>query len=114
MIEKWPQERIDELMSLINEGLSFKELGKRMRLSKNAVIGKIHRLTGDEKPVPTTIDRLNALNIFPPPGHCVFPDGDPNTSDFSFCGSPVIDIFHPYCKEHRIRAYASRPQKKAA
>jgi len=37
-------------------------------------------------------------------GDCHWPIGDPKTSDFGFCGAPVLQK-RPYCQGHCARAY---------
>ncbi|MFO0184726.1 MAG: GcrA family cell cycle regulator, partial [Alphaproteobacteria bacterium] len=40
----WTQEAIERLRAFWAEGLSTAEIGRRMGISKNAVVGKAHRL----------------------------------------------------------------------
>ena len=51
----WPQERTDRLHVLWDEGHSTVEIGRRLGVSKNAVVGKAHRL--DLPPRPSPIKR---------------------------------------------------------
>ncbi len=63
---EWTDESITRLRSLWQEGLSTAEIGRRMQITKNAVVGKAHRLTlsprpspirkGPEKPDPAPIE----------------------------------------------------------
>jgi GcrA cell cycle regulator len=39
------------------------------------------------------------------PGSCHFPIGDPQHSNFRFCGNPVVEP--PYCQRHRGAAYVA-------
>lgn len=48
----WTPERIEQLRALWAEGLSINEIGRRMKMSKNAVIGKAHRLKLAARPSP--------------------------------------------------------------
>jgi GcrA cell cycle regulator len=48
----WTDERISELTKLWNEGLSTAEIGKLLGISKNAVVGKAHRLRLAARPSP--------------------------------------------------------------
>jgi hypothetical protein len=41
---KWPDERIEAMGELIDLGLSATRIGSRMGVSKNAILGKAHRL----------------------------------------------------------------------
>ena len=49
---EWSQDRIVELTRLWNEGLSTAEIGKMLGISKNAVVGKAHRLHLSSRPSP--------------------------------------------------------------
>lgn len=49
---EWTDESITRLRSLWQEGLSTAEIGRRMQITKNAVVGKAHRLTLPARPSP--------------------------------------------------------------
>jgi GcrA cell cycle regulator len=49
---EWTSDRINELTRLWNEGLSTAEIGKLLGISKNAVVGKAHRLHLSSRPSP--------------------------------------------------------------
>ena len=44
MTFEWTPEHIKTLIALWNEGLTTSEIGARMGITKNAVVGKVHRL----------------------------------------------------------------------
>jgi GcrA cell cycle regulator len=48
----WTAEAIDRLRALWDEGHSTAEIGRRMGVSKNAVVGKAHRLNLPARPSP--------------------------------------------------------------
>lgn len=48
----WTPERIDELTRLWDEGQSASAIGKQLGISKNAVVGKAHRLKLAARPSP--------------------------------------------------------------
>ena len=57
----WDNNKLKKLKSLIGKGLSTAEIGKRLEMSKNAVVGKLNRLgwnlkatMGGAKKVPET------------------------------------------------------------
>jgi hypothetical protein len=50
--DKWPLEKIDLLRSLWARGDSGSEIGRIMGISKNAVVGKAHRLLLPPRPSP--------------------------------------------------------------
>jgi GcrA cell cycle regulator len=49
---EWTEEAIAKLRSLWAEGLSTAEIGRRLNISKNAVVGKAHRLNLSPRPSP--------------------------------------------------------------
>ncbi len=108
----WTQERILLMFELWDEGLSAAEIGKRLGMSKNMVIGKLHRLglsargeySGD-LPVQPGI-------VFPDSGRCLWPIGDPPDPDFRFCGEEAQPQ-GPYCPEHHAQAYIGRRSRSA-
>src|SRR5690606_13352514 len=48
----WNDEKIQRLKKLWSEGLTTGEIGKRLGVSKNAVVGKAHRLGLKGRPSP--------------------------------------------------------------
>jgi len=48
----WTDEVIEKLRQLWAEGLSTAEIGRRLNISKNAVVGKAHRLNLSPRPSP--------------------------------------------------------------
>ncbi|MBR0657317.1 GcrA family cell cycle regulator, partial [Plastoroseomonas arctica] len=52
----WTQEAIERLQALWAEGHSTAEIGRRMGVSKNAVVGKAHRLNLSARPSPIRRD----------------------------------------------------------
>ena len=49
---EWTDDRIRELRQLWSEGHSTAEIGRRMNITKNAVVGKAHRLELPARPSP--------------------------------------------------------------
>jgi len=62
---EWNDTIIAELRGLWAEGLSTAEIGRRLGISKNAVVGKAHRL--DLSPRPSPIRRQERAPGAPPP-----------------------------------------------
>src|SRR5579864_4912946 len=52
----WAEETIGQLRSLWDEGLATEEIGRRLGVSKNAVVGKAHRLDLPARPSPIIRD----------------------------------------------------------
>jgi GcrA cell cycle regulator len=105
----WTPERIAQLKLLWEEGVTTAEIGRRVGVTKNAVIGKVHRIglvprVVKEAPPP----RRNVFEFTGPA--CMWPIGHPTDADFHFCGSrPTAG--KPYCEEHAAKAYI-RPKEK--
>jgi GcrA cell cycle regulator len=57
---EWTDETIERLRALWAEGLSTAEIGRRMGISKNAVVGKAHRLNLPARPSPIRRDASGA------------------------------------------------------
>jgi GcrA cell cycle regulator len=124
----WTDEQIEELKRLWNEGLSTAEIGRALNVSKNAVVGKSHRL--GLKPRPSPIAGKKAEEVAAKkkptapvkqarpqerigdvidlgPNMCRWPFGDPGDADFHFCGKQTVPG-KPYCAEHCAVAYVSK------
>lgn len=56
----WTAEAIERLKALWAEGHSTAEIGRRMGISKNAVVGKAHRLSLPARPSPIRRETLGA------------------------------------------------------
>lgn len=117
----WTPEKIKQLKKLWAKGKSTVEIGRELGISKNAVVGKVHRLELDARPSPikkaaapapkpqktklgdnkgymTLLDlKLNS---------CRWPIGEPKDADFHFCGKDTV-TGKPYCAEHCKIAYTS-------
>jgi len=64
---EWTDETIERLRALWAEGLSTAEIGRRMGISKNAVVGKAHRLNLPARPSPIRRDGSGAVPRAPTP-----------------------------------------------
>ncbi|MBT5574743.1 GcrA family cell cycle regulator [Alphaproteobacteria bacterium] len=122
----WTEERLKMLKALWDEGLSISQIGQRLNVTRNAVAGKAHRLSLPKRqsPISSTAApvrakvkkteeiadelplRLALRKISWSRSKCVWPTGDPKTTDFSFCSKP-IDPGKPYCFEHCVLAYTN-------
>ena len=145
--EEWTPDRIKTLMGLWEEGLPTSEIGRRLGVTKNAVVGKVHRLGLKKRQSPirqstsTSAQPKKAKVVAPrssaeasdspvvrkvvrPTGEvvrleeltssmCCWPEGEPGTEDFHFCGLPSV-AEKPYCEDHCARAYVkvSKDKKK--
>jgi len=108
----WTEERIERLTALWEEGVTTAEIGRRIGVTKNAVIGKVHRIglvprVVTEKPP----QRRNVFDFTGPV--CMWPIGHPGEDDFHFCGGrPVAG--KPYCSDHAAKAYIRAKDKPEA
>ncbi len=107
MAVDWTPEKVEALIALWNESLPTSEIGRRLGVTKNAVVGKAHRLGLSKRQSPIRkrpeddeVVRLDGLGA----GMCSWPIGEPGTPDFHFCGAPIVPS-KPYCLEHCQRAY---------
>ena len=108
----WTNELIDQLVVLWGEGLPTAEIGRRFAISKNAVIGKAHRLLLKPRPSPLKRPPVRRKVIGMQPPACSWPQGHPGDRDFRFCGQRPMPG-KPYCAEHAQMAYV-RPQRDSA
>ena len=137
----WTPERIATVTRLWNEGLTTAEIGRAIGMSKNAVVGKAHRLQLPPRPSPirqgrsapstprparrtsatVTVLKQPKTRAPAPVPHpvvgnaaCKWPIGHPDEPSFHFCGERAL-VGKPYCLDHYRRAYvASKPRSDAA
>src|SRR5579872_3735096 len=64
---EWNEEAIARLRTLWAEGHSTAEIGRRMGVSKNAVVGKAHRLNLAARPSPIRRDQAGGASRPAPP-----------------------------------------------
>jgi len=132
----WTDERVDQLKSLWTEGLSASQIARVLGagVTRNAVIGKVHRLglagravsvRSDRSRVPSA-PRMPRIHLPEPPvieeepvtledgsfvnvmtigdRMCRWPIGDPSAEEFHFCGRNPKSG-SPYCEAHARKAY---------
>ena len=121
----WTPERIAEVTRLWSEGLTTAEIGKLVGITKNAVVGKAHRLGLPARPSPirrqgrgsgssvaaaprpvtkALVKPVRQIALSTSGACCKWPFGHPGEEDFRFCGSPAL-VNKPYCPEHYQIAY---------
>ncbi len=120
----WTEERVAKLRELWTQGKTASEIGIALGgVSRNAVIGKVHRLKLSGRPSPIKHRPLeHATPVSPVTGggsatilalgdrSCKWPVGDPLASDFHFCGKSASAGI-PYCSEHSQLAYQPKKMK---
>ena len=124
----WTEDRVETLKTLWNEGLSASQIAGRLGgVTRNAVIGKVHRLglSGRAAPAkPKTVERkapapVRERSVPMDPAtfglgkptvssiganECKWPIGDPASADFHFCGQGAAGG-KPYCAYHSQVAF---------
>ena len=130
----WTEKMVEDLKIMWKQGLTTGEIGKRLGVSKNSIVGKVHRLQLDARPSPIkkkdeeekpaaapqpvaekpAVVRKNIagdVKLTDLDNHtCRWPIGDPKDENFHFCGKKVR-IGQTYCEEHAALAYV-KPNKK--
>jgi len=129
----WSEAAIDQLRALWGRpGTSAASIAERLGVSRNAVLGKAHRLglstpraprapkpprpprlrrprgpatrrAPREAPAECGLDPLVARLEALPRRACHWPIGDPRAEGFGFCGRPAREP--PYCEVHRALAH---------
>lgn len=107
MTREWTPERTAVLITLWNEGICASEIGRRLSVTKNAVIGKAFRLQlAKRRPTPAdqlgeeSVVRLDGLNA----GMCSWPLSTSDSVQVHFCGAAAVPG-KPYCETHCRQAY---------
>ncbi len=127
---KWNDELIAQLKELyLEQTLPTAEIAKQLGFTKNAIIGKIHRLNlsrvsnnKDSEDISSSDDQDFIYDFTTPflsnndkkekgeykleeieAGMCIWPYGD-RESGFSFCGEKTFSD-KPYCSEHYDAVY---------
>jgi len=121
----WTKERVELLQNLWGKGKSASEIAEILGgISRNAVIGKAHRLGLSGRPSPIASDKPRSTAKTRVKKHnksatildltermCRWPIGDPKKPGFRFCGKATVMAGVPYCKEHIEMAY-QQPQSR--
>ena len=101
----WTDDVVARLTELWNQGKSASEISRALGngITRNAVVGKAHRLGLKSRPSPIVRDTscsILELND----RMCKWPIGHPGERDFHFCGRRSQPAM-PYCDEHAEQAY---------
>ena len=125
----WTDERIAKLRELWDKGLSASQIATELSegVTRNAVIGKAHRLGLKSRPSPVkgestrpkkaapkaqkveTSGQVSLLDLTAT--NCKWPFGHPGNDDFHFCGKESQPGL-PYCPEHCAMAYQAQAPRK--
>jgi len=106
----WTEDRVSMLRDMWTDGKSASQIAEALGgISRNAVIGKAHRLGLQKRPSP--IKRSAGATILTLTERmCRWPVGHPGDEDFHFCGKKTAPGM-PYCAEHCAIAY-QQPQSR--
>ena len=124
----WTEERVAQLRELWGSGKSASEIADILGdVTRNAVIGKAHRLQLSGRPSPIKSKEVGDSSVArkkapePEPKEatilnltdhmCRWPIGDPKEPGFRFCGKPTAGPL-PYCMEHAKAAYQQPARQK--
>ncbi len=103
---EWTQDRVQMLRDLWAEGLSASQIAERLGgTTRNAVIGKAHRLHLKSRPSP--IKRQGPAILTLKENMCRWPIGTPGQPGFTFCGEQSLPG-RPYCASHCELAYQKK------
>jgi len=126
----WTDETIERLKALWSEGHSASRIADDLGegITRNAVIGKAHRLGLKSRPSPVRGDGSKAKSAGGKTKRkkaqkkqtiglldltermCKWPIGHPGEADFHFCGAEAVPGT-PYCQPHCAEAYQT-PQSR--
>jgi len=109
----WTEERVESLKNMWSQGMSASEIADALGdVSRNAVIGKAHRLGLSGRPSPIKKKPSRGATILSLTERmCKWPLGDPKDPDFHFCGKQSVSGL-PYCAEHAAVAYQPPTKKR--
>lgn len=129
----WTDDKIDTLQKLWGKGLTASQIAEKLGdgITRNAVIGKAHRLKLPSRPSPVkTEPEKKPEPVAAPPVKkeeapdvnktsllelteqtCKWPIGHPGDADFYFCGNPSRPGV-PYCPDHCLMAFQAQLPRK--
>lgn len=126
MSSTWTDDRIKKLKELWEKGLTASQISQELGgITRNAVIGKAHRLglSGRPSPVKTTAKKSAARKKPKEPEAelvtlltltermCKWPIGHPGDEGFHFCGKES-EVGQPYCPDHADQAYQTTTSRR--
>lgn len=113
----WTEDKIKKLKKMWQVGKPTAEIAKTLGMSKNSIIGKVHRLNLKVRPSPIKVEKIKVKKtpqkVIEKVGlmdlklnTCRWPIGDPKDEDFCFCGKQTV-TGKPYCQLHCQEAYVN-------
>ncbi|MEC7205213.1 MAG: GcrA family cell cycle regulator, partial [Pseudomonadota bacterium] len=111
LLMSWTDEKVNKLKELWGKGQTASQIAEIIGgVSRNAVIGKAHRLGLSSRPSP--IKRVNHPITATQERMCQWPIGNPRDPSFHFCGKTAAPD-RPYCEEHCAMAYRRKSDNAA-
>jgi GcrA cell cycle regulator len=110
---EWTDERVSLLKGMWTNGYTARQIAEKLGgVTRNAVIGKAHRLGLSSR--PTQVKRMHVPAPLPHvvERHCQWPIGHPGADDFRFCGDAAVPG-KPYCESHCHVAYRRKDDNAA-
>lgn len=98
-MSKWTAVADLDLRRLWDQGISTAQIGKLIGVSKNAVIGRAHRIGCKGRPAPVKYRPRSAIARIT---GCQWLDGP--GADRVFCGKPVVEG-KSFCIKHCAQSY---------
>ncbi len=128
----WTDDKINKLQKLWGKGLTASQIAEKLGdgITRNAVIGKAHRLKLPSRPSPVKAEPVKKAPPPPPEKKeevvetkktslldlteqtCKWPIGHPGDANFYFCGKPSRPGV-PYCPDHCLMAFQAQLPRKA-
>ncbi len=106
----WTEEKVAKLKELWGKGNTASQIAEIIGgISRNAVIGKAHRLNLSAKIKTRTAVSNKQLEELDE-NSCKWPIGHPDENSFYFCGRSSLKDFS-YCKLHLLYAYQPKGKK---
>ena len=104
----WTDTLQARLRELWEQGLTASQIAAELCITRNAVIGKAHRLGLSGRASPIQRSKAPKLTLVALKERmCRWPVGHPGEPDFHFCGDKVNPGF-PYCVAHCGHAYQAQ------
>ena len=103
----------DAIRELATSGAAPKDICRTLGLTKGTVSGWLSRNRGCRPILPPVPPPPSERPDFPPPGRCLWINGDPRTTDFDFCAKPTGDTLDPWCPGHRKRVFVREREDRA-
>ena len=101
----WTDSLQARLRELWAQGLTASQIAAELCITRNAVIGKAHRLGLGGRASPIRQSKPPMLTLVAVKERmCKWPIGHPGEPDFHFCGGEARPN-SPYCPEHHVMAY---------